>query len=111
MLGALERFGYNTEELSPVIVVMLFRKLDQATLVVWENDKEPTVRPALQDVRAFLIKRASTQGDSHARIDFDARQERGSSRPNHYYVEPSHDHSRDLNGNFKRSRNPIQANI
>lgn len=45
-LSALERFGYDTKEWCPVIAVMLFRKLDQVTLSVWEMDREPPEPPA-----------------------------------------------------------------
>lgn len=115
--GALERFGYDTKEWSPVISVMLLRKLDQVTLSVWEMDREPTEPPAWQDVRGFLIKRAialqnlklaSTQVDTHDRVSVGDRHEGGSSRNNRHQQGPSHDTSRDSNGYFKRSRADLE---
>lgn len=110
-LGALERFGYDTKEWSPVIAVMLLRKLDQTTLSVWEMDREPTEPPSWQDVRGFLIKRAiairnlrlaSTQVDTHARANNGDRHEGGSSRSSRNQPGPSYD--RDSYNHFKRSR-------
>lgn len=83
-LRALQRFEYDTDGWSPLLAVMVLRKLDRATLEEWEKERVPTDKPVLADLKKFMEKRIlmirnlefSCRNDEDARSVIEARQSR-----------------------------------
>lgn len=56
-LRSLKRFEYNTDSWSPLVAVLLLRKLDRQTLSVWEMDRDAAKPPTIEELFPFLERR------------------------------------------------------
>lgn len=117
-MRALQRFDYNTDEWSPVIAVILLRKLDQSTLAVWEMDRVPAEPPALKELFPFLEKRilalrnlklATMQVDNHARERPGARHEERTSYTHRHESSRRTEAAGNSSNQHKRSRSEARA--